>query len=343
MTGGDVVLGDLALASPWFLLGLLPVLGLAVRAVRRRRRREAPAMMFPSAQLVAGLPRTPWARLEAAPDAARLLALAALVVALARPQRVGTPTPGETEGIDVVVALDTSGSMQAADFQPRDRMFVARQSLAAFVQKRSTDRIGLVVFAGEAATWVPLTLDYSMLVDLLDEVQVGMLPDGTAIGSAIGTALNRLRASAARSKVIVLLTDGDSNAGSISPRKAAELAKELGVKIFTILVGRGGPVPFPAGKDVFGRPVFREQVVPINPALLEELAATTGGAAYTAKDGEELDARLAAVLDTLERTRIETTARSAPRDELFAPLVALALALVALELALRATRLRRFP
>jgi Ca-activated chloride channel family protein len=200
-----------------------------------------------------------------------------------------------------------------------------------------------VVFAGEAASWVPLTLDYSLLVDLLDEVHVGMLPDGTAIGTAIATALNRLRDSDAQSRVVVLLTDGDNNKGSITPKRAAEFAKTLDIQVYTILIGRGGEVPFPAGQDLFGRDVFRNQVIPTNPALLEDIAQKTGGKAYVAKDGEELDERLSEVLDTLEKTQLENTTFTTPREELFSWFVALAIALLALELLLSATRLRRFP
>jgi Ca-activated chloride channel family protein len=338
MTGGALGLG-----APWFLLALIPVAAAPALLWWRRKKGKDPAMRFSSHRLVAGLPRTGWARLWWLPDALRIAALVAFVGALARPQVMGTPDSDDAEGIDIVLALDTSGSMQAADFQPKDRMTVAKASIEAFVKGRTRDRIGLVVFAGEAASWVPLTLDYSLVAQMLEEVEVGMLPDGTAIGSAVGTALNRLRASDAESRVIVLLTDGDSNAGSITPKKAAEFAKELGVKIYTILIGKDGPVPFPAGKDLFGRPVYREATVPTDPALLEDLAKTTGGQAYVAKDGEELDARLNEVLDALDRSRLEATVYTAPKAELFPYFVLAGVLLLAVELALSATRLRRFP
>lgn len=333
----------LTLETPAFLLGLAPVALVAAYLVWRRRLRLDPALTFSSTRLVRGLPRTVWVRLAWLPDALRVLALAAIVVGLARPQSRGTAETDETRGIDIVLALDTSGSMRAADFQPRDRMAVAKQAIADFVQARLTDRIGLVVFAGEAASWIPLTLDYPLLLELLDEVEVGMLPDGTAIGSAIGTAVNRLRESTAASKVVVLLTDGDNNAGSLSPRKAAELAKEMGVTVYTILIGRGGEVPFPAGKDMFGRPVFQKVVVPTDPELLEDIAGATGGEAYVAGDREELDQRLSAVLDDLDKSRLASTFAEPPKDELFPFAVAAALACLALELLLGLTRMRRFP
>ncbi|MCK6552775.1 VWA domain-containing protein, partial [Myxococcota bacterium] len=319
------------------------VLGVALNLVWRRRAQREPGLVFSSTRLVDGLPRTFWARAWWLPDALRVLALVCFVVALARPQKVGEAEAEDAEGIDIVLTLDTSCSMRAADFQPNDRMFVAKKSISEFIKQRTNDRIGLVVFAGEAASWVPLTLDYTLLAQLLDEVDTNMLPDGTAIGSAIGTALNRLRESDAASRVIVLLTDGDNNRGSISPKQAAALAKELGVKIYTILIGRGGAVPVPAGKDLFGRVVYEERVIPTNPALLEELASTTGGAAYKATDKAELDRQLGNVLDSLDKTRLEAQAFSAPKDELFPWLVGLGLVLLALELALGSTRLWRYP
>lgn len=328
---------------PWFFLAAVPVLLAAWALVRRRRLRLDPALVFSSVRLVEGLPRTLWSRLGALPDGLRIAALLMIVVALARPQRLAEPADQEARGIDVVLAVDTSGSMRAADFQPRDRMAVAKRAIADFIKQRSTDRIGLVVFAAEAATWVPLTLDYTLLLQMLDEVEVGMLPDGTAIGSALGTAVNRLRESRASSRVVVLLTDGDDNAGNISPRKAAELAKEMGVRVYTILIGKGGPVPFPAGEDMFGRTIYREEVLPVDPELLEDLAEMTGGAAYRAEDSAALDDRLGQVLDTLDRSRLESSLAEPPKEELFPYAVGLALLLLALELGLGATRLRRFP
>lgn len=336
--------GAFRFGEPWFLLGLVPVALTAIYLYWRRKRRRDPALVFSSSALLAPLPVTLWARLVALPDVLRVLSLSLVVLALARPQILGEPEAEDAEGIDIVLALDTSCSMRAADFQPRDRMFVAKQSITDFVKRRSVDRIGLVVFAGEAASWAPLTLDYSLLIDLLSEIEVGMLPDGTAIGSALGTALNRLRDSDATSRVVVLLTDGDNNSGNISPKKAAEFAKELGVKVYTILIGTtGGPVPFPAGKDLFGRPIYQNQVVPTNPKLLQEIAESTGGVAYQAVDGKELDQRLTDVLDTLERTRLESTVYSTPKEELFPYFVWAAFVALALEVLLSGTRLRRLP
>lgn len=335
--------GTIAFGSPWFLLLLVLVAGSAAYIVWRRATHREPALKYSSTAFVRGLPGSFWAKIAWVPDVLRLLALTSIVFALARPQILGKPYAEDSEGIDIILAIDTSCSMRAADFQPRDRMFVAKQSIGEFVKQRTLDRIGLVVFAGEAASWVPLTLDYSLLVDLLDEVEVGMLPDGTAIGTALATSLNRLRDSEAESRVVIILTDGDNNKGSITPKRAAEFAKTLGIKVYTILIGRGGEVPFPAGSDLFGRQVFRNQVIPTNPALLEEIATTTGGLAYAARDGEELDARLSEVLDSLEKTQLENTTYTTPREELFTWFVLAAIVMLGLEILLSATRLRRFP
>lgn len=334
---------DLSLHTPWALLLVLLVAAVYAERWWWRSRGRAPALRYSAVTLTDGVPTTWAVRLAWLPEAIRALSLVCLVVALARPQLVGTPEAEETEGIDITLVLDTSCSMSAADFQPQDRMFVAKKSIGEFVKKRTSDRISLVVFGGEAATWVPLTLDYSLVMEMLEEIEVGMVEDGTAIGNAIGTGLNRLRASEAKSKVMILLTDGDSNAGEISPMAAAELAQQMGVKVYTILIGQGGAVPFPAGKDLFGRPVFRKTVIPTNPELLEKIAKITQGEAFKATDKDELDARLSDVLDALDRSRLESTAQARPYAELFPWAVGAALLLMALEVALGATRLRRFP
>jgi Ca-activated chloride channel family protein len=336
-------IGEVVIASPLYLFALVPVCVAAGYLVWRRATQREPALKFSSRRLVEKLPETFWARFHFLPDVLRLMALILVGLALARPQAMGPPSEDKAEGIDIVLALDTSCSMRAADFQPNDRIYVAKKSVMEFVKKRTNDRIGLVVFAGEAASWAPLTLDYSLLAQLLEEVDVSMLPDGTAIGSAIGTALNRLRESDAKSKVIVLITDGDNNAGSISPKAAADMAKSLGVKVYTILIGKGGAVPFPAGKDLFGRPVFREQYVATNPQLLKDIASITRGESYVASDKNELDQHLSDVLDKLDTSRLEAASYSAPRAELFPYLLAAGLVLIALEMLLSATRFRRYP
>ena len=201
-------------------------------------------------------------------------ALALAILALARPQTSGSRTRDlSVEGIDIVIALDLSTSMEAGDFRSLggggNRISVAKETLSDFISSRVNDRIGLVVFAGAAYTQAPLTLDYGVLKEVVKQLRTRVIEDGTAIGDAIAVSLNRLRDSDAKSKVIVLITDGDNNAGKISPLDAAAMAKSLHIPVFTVLVGKGGRVPFPDGTDLFGNPTYREMDIAINPELLE--------------------------------------------------------------------------
>jgi len=245
------------------------------------------------------------------------------------------------EGIDIVIALDLSTSMRAADFKPQDRITVAKQVLKDFIGRRTSDRIGLVVFAGDAYTQCPLTLDAGMLRQLVDQLAIGGIEDGTAIGNALATAVNRLRESDAKSKVIILLTDGDNNSGQIAPLEAAEMARALGIRVFPILVGKGGVVPYPVGADPFGQTIYQPMPFAVNPALLKEIAELTGGAYANAGDKAELEQGLQAVLDRLEKTQFESAA--ATFEDLYRFLLVPGVLLIAVESVLRALLLRRFP
>jgi len=337
------VIDGFRFGDPLHLVALVCVAIAAAAMAWHRRRRQTPAVRISSDAFLRELPRTAWVRLRFLPDALRLVALALLAMALARPQTMKDPDQIDVEGIDVMVVLDVSGSMRAADFQPKDRMFVAKKSVAEFVRQRSRDRIGLVVFAGEASLWAPLTLDYGLLLELLDEVETGMLPGGTAIGTALGTALGHLEDSDARSRVAVLITDGESNSGNITPHQAADLAEELGVNVYTVAIGTGGVVPVPRGRDLFGRTVMRQVEVPVDRELLRSIADQTGGAAYEATDAEELDAGLSRVLDELDRSKLQAGISERAWQDQFPWFIGVALGLLALELTLRATRLRSFP
>jgi len=337
-----VIPSALHLAEPWALLLLLAV-PLAVLALALGRRR-APRLRHPRAAAIAAAARGPVARLWWLPQALLVAALALTAAALARPQsREREAEKISVEGIDIVIALDMSTSMLAADFSPQDRITVAKQVLTDFIGRRKSDRIGLVVFAGDAYTQSPLTLDYGILRDLVGRLKIGVIEDGTAIGNAIATAVNRLRESDARSKVVILITDGDNNAGQVSPREAAGMAKALGIRIFPILVGKGGEVPYPVGKDLFGRTVYQPMPFPVNPKLLEELAAITGGHQATATDKAELERGLQDVLDRMEKSRIFETSATSRVAELFPALLRPAFALAALGLLLGLTRWRTFP
>lgn len=329
-------------ARPWALL-LLAAVPLALAVLRLERRRAA-RLRHPRAALLATAWRSPLARVAWLPQALVVAALALAALALARPQgRERRAEDAAVEGIDVVIALDLSTSMRAADFEPQHRLHVAKEVLKDFIGRRRTDRIGLVVFAGDAWTQAPLTLDHGILRGLVDQLRFGVIEDGTAIGNAIATAVNRLRESEARSKVVILITDGDNNAGQISPQEAAGLARTLGVRVFPILVGKGGLVPYPVGVDFFGETVYERREFPVNPALLRQLAETTGGAYTVATDRESLEHGLQAVLDRMEKTRVFELGGGRRTRERFDVALLPAFWLAALGLALGLGRLRTFP
>jgi Ca-activated chloride channel family protein len=328
--------------SPHFLWGLLLVPVLLAWAWRERRSRAA--LRFSAAHMLARQGRGLRPYLLPLLPVLRVVAVAAALIALARPQYRDVRMRDMTvEGIDIVVALDLSTSMEAGDFRPQNRLHVAKEVLAEFISGRVNDRIGLVVFAGAAYTQAPLTLDYGVLKEVLRQLRTRVLEDGTAIGDALATALNRLRDSDAKSRVVVLITDGDNNAGKIAPRDAANMAQALDIPIYTILVGKGGKVPFPQGTDLFGNTVWRETEIPINPELLQDIADTTGGEYYRATDPEGLKQGLQKVLDSLERSKLMEGGASANYREDYHRYLLLAFGLAALELLLRATLLRVFP
>jgi len=333
---------DLSFHSPqalWLLL-LAPLL--IWRAVRERRRRAV--LRFPLAHALVGKPRgvRTWA-LGILP-VLQVAALVMCVLALARPQTRDARLRDHTvEGIDIVIALDLSTSMEAADFRPSNRLTVAKQVLTDFITKRVNDRIGLVVFSGAAYTQAPLTLDYPVLEDVVAQLRTRVLEDGTAIGDALATSLNRLRDSEAKSRVVILITDGDNNAGRVSPMDAAKLAKAVGIPVFTILVGKGGKVPFPAGQDLFGNVTYRDIELPVNPELLQEIARDTGGQYFRATDRESLERGLQSVLDSMEKSELQEGSATANVREEFAPFLMAGLGLALLELLLRTGFLRVFP
>ena len=241
------------------------------------------------------------------PPALRLAAIALLAFALARPQG-GTRTREVTsEGVDIILTLDISTSMKGEDFQPRNRLEEAKAQAAEFIAKRENDRIGLVPFAGQAFTQCPLTLDHGLLDQFLGQVKMGVVEDGTAIGSALATATNRLRESSAKSKVIVLLTDGDNNAGSVDPLTAARAAAAMGIKIYTIGVGKDGRVPYPVDDMLFGKR-YQWVVSNLDETVLREIASLTRGRYFRAESNEAL-ARIYAEIDKLERTEVSSVER----------------------------------
>lgn len=299
-------LGEVSFALPWaplvFLLGLVALLGAAVRLGRHR-----PRLVFSRAEALAALsPRSALFFVVVA-RVAWVLAGALVLLAALRPTVPGEPDPDRVEGIDIVVVLDVSGSMRAVDFKPRDRLGEAKRVIAQHLLTRENDRIGLVVFAGEAFTQAPLTHDRRLLAEILEGVRTGVIADGTAIGDALGTGVNRLRDSKAKGRAIILLTDGDNNAGNLAPESAAELAREMGLPVFPILIGRGGRVPVPTGDtDVLGMPSYQQVVMPVNPELLQRIADVTGGRFFTATSPRELETSFQRILSEMEKTRLES-------------------------------------
>lgn len=273
------------------------------------------------------------------PFVLRCCALAFLIVALARPQSTEFGSTTTTEGIDIMMAIDVSGSMLARDFSP-DRISAAKETAAQFIVDRTNDRIGLVVFAGESYTQSPLTTDKRALQQLITSVRSGVVDDGTAIGNGLATAVNRLRDSEAASKVIVLLTDGVNNSGQVAPMTAAEIAKAYGIRVYTIGVGTRGTAPMP-GTDYWGRPLIVNVPVEIDEVLLADIAKMTGGEYFRATDNNSLR-EVYERINQLEKSIVETN-EFTRYTELFARFALIALALLVLEFVILRLVLRRIP
>ncbi len=323
----------------WLLALALPIA--AIWAGRRRRRAGLRVPTVEGLGEVARQSRRGWHKL---PPLLRVLSLVLIVLALARPQQGMEETRIITEGIDIVLAVDVSTSMLAEDFQLRgqrqNRLAVVKEVVKEFVTHRPSDRIGLIVFAGRAYTQCPLTLDHGWLLTNLDRAEIGMVEDGTAIGSGIATALNRLRNSKARSWVMIVLTDGVNNAGTVSPDAAAELAKTLGVKVYTIGAGTKGLAPYPA-TDMFGRTVYQPVQIEVDDDGLTRVAQATGGRYFRATDTESLRT-IYQRIDQMEKTEIEQPKFMVYR-EWYAMFVIPAVLLLLAEIGLGQTWLRVLP
>ncbi|HWP38468.1 MAG TPA: VWA domain-containing protein, partial [Gemmatimonadales bacterium] len=246
-----------------------------------------------------------------------------------------------SEGISIVLVVDVSSSMLAEDFTPSNRLDVAKQQAIAFVRGRKYDRIGLVAFAAEALTRVPLTTDYAVIEQAVLDLGIGQLEDGTAIGTAIVTGANRLRAATGKSRVMVLLTDGESNRGRVDPRTAADVAAELGIRIYAIGVGTEGEARLPIGRGADGQIRYQMMPVRLDEPLLRDVAGKTGGRYFRATDAEAL-ARIFQQIDQLEKTEVEVT-RFAEYEETYRPLVLAGLVALLVELLLRSTIAVRVP
>lgn len=322
-------LQSISFEHPWWFLALVAIP--AVWAYQRWRGRPTTLpMTFSDVSMLPDvvswrqrlLPLLPWLRVAAS---------IALVVALARPRQTLTEEVVKADGIDIMLAIDLSSSMLSRDFDP-NRLEVSKRVARDFVAKREHDRVGLALFAGEAYTQCPLTTDHQVVQDFLAGIQVGYLNDGTAIGMGLATAVNRIKDSPAKSKILILLTDGVNNSGYIQPLTAAEIAAEFGVKVYTIGVGSNGSALSPINKTADGRYRYGMHKVEIDEALLKEISSLTGGQYFRAVDESSLD-RIYATIDQLEKTEIEVNVFKRYKDQ-FRWFLAIALLLLVLELLL---------
>lgn len=325
-------------ASPyylWLLTLLVPMIGYYVW----RTLQGGASIQISSVAGVVRAPRTVRYYLRHLPFALRAAAFALLVVALARPQDVEQNVRTNTEGIDIMLAIDVSGSMLARDFKP-DRITAAKEVAGSFIADRYGDRIGLVAFAGEAFTQSPLTTDQSTLQTLLARIRSGLIEDGTAIGNGLATAINRLRESNAKSKVIILLTDGENNRGEIAPLTAAEIARDQGIRVYTIGVGTRGTAPYPT-VDFFGNPTVVQAKVQIDEKILGEIADLTGGRYFRATDNAKLQS-IYDEINQLEKSKVEISQYTTYTEE-YLRWAAAALALLLVEFLLRTLWLKSLP
>jgi Ca-activated chloride channel family protein len=331
------MLEGITFAYSWVLYFLLVIPLLVAWYISTGIKRQS-SVKYSSINIFKNVPATFRERLRHIPFAVRLIAIAVLIIALARPQSFTSGENVTTEGIDIAMVLDISGSMLAEDFKP-NRLEAAKNVIDDFVQGRTSDRIGLVIFSREAFTQCPLTIDYNVMRNLLLDIRTGMIDDGTAIGNGIANGVNRLKESDAKSRIIILLTDGVNNAGEVDPRSAADIAKAFGIRIYTIGVGTRGEAPYPV-QTPFGT---RYQMVPveIDETLLKEIANITGGEYFRATNNRAL-AEIYDKIDKMEKTKIEITSfRNA--SEKYHSWLWWGIILLVVELGLSRTILRKLP
>ena len=332
-------------ASPVFLTFLI-LIPLMIWYYVRDRKRKRGSLRFSDLGVIKELAPSFTVRYRHVLPITRVMAVLLAVIALARPQSGLSGEEVISEGIDIILALDISGSMRAEDFKPQNRLFVAKQVITDFIRGRATDRIGMVVFGGQSFTQCPLTLDYDVLVALMSDVEIGMVDEGTAIGMGIANSVNRLRQSDAESKVVVLLTDGVNNTGVIDPLTAARAAKALGIKIYSVGVGKEGGAPIPVDHPMFGRTYARNpdgslMLTEIDEETLKEIARITDGAYFRATDAPTLTT-IYQRIDALERTEIQTVEYTR-YTELFLYFLVPAVVLLLVETTLAQTRFRTLP
>jgi len=319
----------------YLLLGLLPFI---LWYIFRNNTLQAD-LQISSLTPLKTVPGTPRVVLRHLPFVLRMTALVFIIIVLARPQSTDRQEKTTTEGIDIVLAIDISGSMLARDFTP-DRLEAAKDVAIEFISGRPNDRIGLVVFSAESFTQCPLTSDHGVLINLFKDIKSGIIEDGTAIGLGLSNAVKRLKDSEAKSKVIILLTDGMNNTGSVDPLTAAEIAKTFGIRVYTIGVGMKGMAPYPF-QDVFGRTVIQKVPVEIDEPTLQEIADMTNGNYFRATNNEKLR-QIYTQIDKLEKSKIDVKEYSRKQEE-YRLYAGIALLLLLIEMLLRYVVFRGIP
>lgn len=318
----------------WLLLVLVPMIGWYIY----KQYQSDASLQVSSTQPFSKMPKTRKHYLFHLVFALRCLTLTLLIITIARPQSTNSYRSESTEGIDIMLSLDISGTMLAEDLKP-NRLEAAKEVATKFIADRPDDNIGLVVFAGESFTQCPLTTDHGVLINLLNAVKFGVIEDGTAIGLGLANAVNRIKDSKAKSKVIILLTDGSNNRGDIAPITAAEIAKKFNIRVYTIAVGRHGMAPYP-----FQTPMgiqYQNVPVEIDEDVLQQIAQMTGGSFFRATDNASLGA-IYAEIDQMEKTKLQVREYK-KRNEEFFPYLLTALLLLVAEILIRNTLLRRLP
>ena len=326
---------DISFQQPGFFLLLLIIPLLLAWYIRRNDRQQG--VITISDTSATGM--SSWRSvLRHIPFILRLFTVSLIIISLARPQTRFEEQNTEGEGVDIVLCIDVSGSMTSQDLTP-NRLEAAKRVATDFVNKRSTDRIGIVIFSGESFTQCPLTTDHNVLLTAIQNIRNGLLEDGTAIGSGLGTSVDRLRTSQAKSKVIILMTDGENNGGLIDPRTAKEIAKAFSIKVYTIGVGTDGYAPQPVNTPM--GIVMQNGKVSIDEKLLKEIAVETGGKYFRARDNESL-AGIYDEINSLEKSKVEITSITRHTEKFF-PFIIVALVVMFLEILLRCTLFRKFP
>lgn len=332
------MINDMHFMHPGLLWLLLLIIPLTVWHVLKDHKSD-PSLRLPTTQAFDTMHRSWKEWMRHVLFALKMLALACLVIILARPQSSNSWSKTDIEGTDIVLSLDVSGSMLARDFSP-NRLEAAKDVATKFVSNRTSDNIGLVVFAGEAFTQVPMTNDIATLVNHIGELQIGMLEDGTAVGDGLATAINRIKDGKAKSKSIILLTDGSNNTGVVGPLTAAKIAAKYGIKVYAIGVGTMGEAPYPT-MDFAGNITYTRQKVEIDEKSLQEIARTTGGKYFRATSKSVLK-DIFSEIDTLEKTRMDVQ-RHNQMDDNYQPWALALLLLLTLCAIIRYTVLRAIP